>query len=218
MAELPNGHIIFTADAGPIRGTFQPPMRFFVYDPESNIISQISTPFDDHLDNIHAYETRLLVLPTGQILYGDMQGIEMWVFTADGTAPGALRPKVDDVVVGPSGSNSYTIIGRQLNGVSAGSSYGDDVESDENYPIVSLTARDGFVFYATTSNWSNTDSDKKGVQTVDSPSTRACPMAGIGWSFPVPVSGPSRSASDSRPIRFVPPPTTDPSRARTITS
>jgi hypothetical protein len=166
-AELPNGHIIFTADAGPISGTFSPPTRFFIYDPESNIISQMSTPFDDHLDNIPAYETRLLVLPTGQILYGDMHGIEMWVFTADGTAPVALRPKVDDVVRGPAGSNSYTVIGRQLNGASSGSSYGDDVESDENYPIISLTARDGSVFYATTSNWSNTDVGKKGAQTVD---------------------------------------------------
>ena len=166
-AELPNGHIIFTADAGPISGTFSPPTRFFIYDPESNIISQMSTPFDDHLNNIPAYETRLLVLPTGQILYGDMEREEMWVFTADGTAPGVLRPKVDDVVLGPAGSNSYTVIGRQLNGASSGSSYGDDVESDENYPIVSLTARDGSVFYATTSNWSNTDVGKKGAQTVD---------------------------------------------------
>jgi hypothetical protein len=56
---------------------------------------------------------------------------------------------------------------RELNGASAGSSYGDDVESDENYPIVSLTAKDGSVFYATTSNWSNTDVGKKGAQTVE---------------------------------------------------
>ena len=166
-AELPTGQILFAADAGPIRRTFSPPTRFFIYDPDSNIISQMSTPFDAHLNNIPAYETRLLVLPTGQILYGDMEGEEMWVFTADGTAPGVLRPKVDDVVRGPARSNSFTVIGRQLNGASSGSSYGDDVESDENYPIISLTARDGSVFYATTSNWSNTDVGKKGAQTVD---------------------------------------------------
>ena len=74
---------------------------------------------------------------------------------------------MDDVVLGPTGFNFFTVIGRQLNGVSAGSSYGDDVESDENYPIVSLTAKDGSVFYATTSNWSNTDVANKGAQTVD---------------------------------------------------
>lgn len=166
-AELPNGHIIFAADAGPIKGTFAAPTRLFIFEPESNTISQISTPFDDHLNTIHAFETRMVVLPTGQVLYGDGESNQMWIFTADGTAPRALRPKVDDVVHGPAGPDSYTVIGRELNGASSGSSYGDDVESDENYPIVSLTAGDGSVFYATTSNWSNTDVGKKGAQSVD---------------------------------------------------
>ena len=167
-AALPTGQIIFAADAGPIRGgTFFAPTRLFIYDPELNAVSQLSTPFDSHLNTIASYETRLLVLPTGQILYGDMLSGEMWVFTGDGTLPGALRPKVDDVVLGPEGSNSFTVIGRKLNGASAGSSYGDDVESDENFPVVYLTTKDGSVFYATTSFWSNTDIGKQGAQTVD---------------------------------------------------
>ena len=167
-AALPTGQIIFAADAGPIRGgTFFAPTRLFIYDPELNAVSQLSTPFDSHLNTIPSYETRLLVLPTGQILYGDMRSTEMWLFTGDGTAPSGLRPKVDDVVLGPEGSNSFTVIGRALNGASAGSSYGDDVESDENFPIVYLTTKDGAVFYATTSYWSNTDIGKQGAQTVD---------------------------------------------------
>jgi hypothetical protein len=43
-----------------------------------------------------------------------------------------------------------------MNGPSAGSGYGDDAESDENYPIVRLTNTAGTVFYARTGNWSNT--------------------------------------------------------------
>ena len=166
-AALPSGQIIFAGDAGPIRTTFSPPTRLFMFDPELNIISQLSTPFDSHLNTIHAYETRLLVLPTGQILYADMLSREMWLFTSDGIAPGALRPKVDDVVLGPAGSNLLTVIGRQLNGASAGSSYGDDAESDENFPIVFLTNKDEFVFYATTSYWSNTDVGEQGSQAVN---------------------------------------------------
>ena len=111
-AALPTGQIIFAADAGPILGTFSPPTRLFIYDPELSVMTQLSTPFDSHLNTIASYETRLLVLPTGQILYGDMFSREMWVFTGDGTAPGGLRPKVDDVVLGPEGSNSFTVIGR----------------------------------------------------------------------------------------------------------
>lgn len=167
-AALPTGQIIFAADAGPIHGdTFFAPARLFIYDPELNAVSQLSTPFDSHLDTLPSYVTRLLVLPTGQILYGDMRSTEMWLFTGDGTAPGGVRPKVDDVVLGPEGSNSFTVIGRELNGASAGSSYGDDVESDENFPIVYLTSKGGSVFYATTSYWSNTEVGNRGDQTVD---------------------------------------------------
>jgi hypothetical protein len=43
-----------------------------------------------------------------------------------------------------------------MNGPSAGSGYGDDVESDENYPIVRLEDSAGHVHYARTSNWSKT--------------------------------------------------------------
>ena len=99
------------------------------------------------------------MLPTGQILYGDMRSKKMWLFTGDGTAPGGLRPMTWFSV--PTGRTP------SLNGASAGSSYGDDVESDENFPIVYLTAKDGSVFYATTSFWSNTDIGKQGAQTVD---------------------------------------------------
>jgi hypothetical protein len=35
--------------------------------------------------------------------------------------------------------------GTQLNGMSAGAAYGDDVEMDSNYPIVYLKAMDGQV-------------------------------------------------------------------------
>ena len=100
-----------------------------------------------------------------------------------------------NVVLGSAGSNSYTVIGRQLNGASAGSSYGDDVESDENYPIVSLTARDGSVFYATTSNWSNTDVGKKGAQTVDFTLHDGMPADKYRLVVSGAASGPSRSAS-----------------------
>src|SRR5262249_17922843 len=37
----------------------------------------------------------------------------------------------------------------------------------ENFPILYLSTRNGSVFYATTSYWSNTDIGKQGAQTVD---------------------------------------------------
>ncbi len=43
-----------------------------------------------------------------------------------------------------------------MNGQSAGASYGDDDQMDSNYPIVHMTNSSGNVFYARTTNWSNT--------------------------------------------------------------
>ena len=101
------------------------------------------------------------MLPTGQILYGDMRSKKMWLFTGDGTAPGGLRPKVDDVVLGPDGSNSFTErcfcrfelwrlrrVRRELS---------------NRY----LATKNGSVFYATTSYWSNTDIATQGAQALD---------------------------------------------------
>jgi hypothetical protein len=50
----------------------------------------------------------------------------------------------------------FTLQGVRMNGPSTGSAYGDDVESDENYPIVRLEDAAGNGFYARTKNWSST--------------------------------------------------------------
>ena len=38
---------------------------------------------------------------------------------------------------------NFTLTGTQLNGISAGATYGDDAEMDTNYPIIQLKAKDG---------------------------------------------------------------------------
>ena len=62
-----------------------------------------------------------------------------------------VRPVVNDVTY--NGGGVFTLTGKQLNGQSAGSAYGDDVESDENYPVIRLTNATG-TYYARTTNWS----------------------------------------------------------------
>jgi hypothetical protein len=155
-AVLPNGHVFFTADAGPTLGVFSPPTGVFDYNPNTNTITQVSSP-DPNLPFEPSFPTRELVLPTGQVLFSD-GGAQLYVYTPDGSAQLLSRPFVTNVTVN---HGVYTLTGVQLNGQSAGSTYGDDAESDENYPIVSLkNPITGQVFYARTFNWSNT-----GVQT-----------------------------------------------------
>jgi hypothetical protein len=188
-AVLPNGHVLFAADAGPTLGTFHSPTQLFDYDPDANTIGPASPAIPDGLlATRSAYVTRMLMLPTGQVLFSDNSS-QLWVYTPDGAPLPAARPVINGVVY--SGGGTFTLTGQQLTGQSAGSAYGDDVESDENYPIVRLTNADG-VFYARATNWSTVDV-AAGPGTVDftlhggmMPGNYSLVVSGAGISsFPV---------------------------------
>ena len=71
-----------------------------------------------------------------------------------------LRPSVNSVTyagadAGRPGRGTFLLTGKQLNGQNAGSNYGDDVESDQNYPIVRLRSAAGAMFYCETYNWTS---------------------------------------------------------------
>jgi hypothetical protein len=135
-------------------GIFSNPTQVFDFDPTANTITAVSPAVGDpNLPVISAYVTRMVVLPTGQILFNDSTR-QLWLYTPDGAAPPALRPTINSVTY--NGAGVFTLTGKQLNGQSAGSSYGDDVESDQNFPIVRLANSTGKVFYARTYNWSTT--------------------------------------------------------------
>jgi hypothetical protein len=173
-AILPDGHVIFLADAGPFRGTFSPPTHVFDYDYVSNTITDITSTLpsalQSELASQSAYRARMLVLPTGELLLApDNQGAggnKLWIFTpTNGTGNSAWKPTISSITANGDAANSYTLTGRQLEGISQGSSYGDDAESDTNYPIVRLVGG-GHVYYAKTTGWT------PGVSVVGDPSTK----------------------------------------------
>ena len=154
---LPNGHVIFAADAGPTLGTFSAPTQLFDFNPTTNTISPVSPPIPDpNLALRPAYPTRMLVLPTGQVLFSD-GGAQIWAYTPDGEPDPALRPVINGVAY--NGGGLFTLTGTQLNGQSAGAAYGDNDQMDSNYPIIRMTNDAGYVFYARSSNWSSTSVD-----------------------------------------------------------
>jgi hypothetical protein len=53
----------------------------------------------------------------------------------------------------------FTLTGTRLNGPSDASAYGDDVQSNENYPIVRLSNSSGLVFYCRSHDWTATGVD-----------------------------------------------------------
>lgn len=144
-------------------GVFSSPMLLFDFNPANGKMSPMNVP-DPNLPFIPAFITRMLVLPTGQLLFNDSSN-QPWVMTPDGEAPTSALPVITKVVA--NGGGSYTLTGTQLNGQSAGAAYGDDAQMNENYPIVRLqtalphnaicnsNAANCRVYYARSSNWSS---------------------------------------------------------------
>jgi hypothetical protein len=135
-------------------GVFSRPTEIFDFNPNTNTTSQLSPAIPDtNLPTTSSYVTRMLTLPNGQVLFSDSSR-QLWSFTPDGTAPFASKPVINNIVY--NGLGVFTLTGKQLNGQSAGASYGDDVQSDSNFPIVRLVNSTGKVYYCRTTNWSST--------------------------------------------------------------
>ena len=126
-------------------GTFSTPGQLFDFDPQTNRIGPVSPPLPDNgaLESTSTDNSRMLMLPTGQLLlsYGKSS---MWIYSPDGAAPTALLPSVE--IVTAKGNGTFTLSGTQLSGQSAGAAYGDDVQSDENFPILRFVNAAGNVY------------------------------------------------------------------------
>lgn len=133
--------------------TFNKPTQLFEFNPATSTIAPVSPAIPDaNLNNNSAFVQRMLTLPTGQVLFSDSSA-QLWIYSPDGSAPPASRPVINQVTY--NGGGLFTLTGKQITGQSAGSTYGDDVQTDENFPIVRFTNSTGQVFYGRTSNWSS---------------------------------------------------------------
>jgi hypothetical protein len=147
-AVLPNGHILFAADTPLFRG----PTSVFEFDPTTNTYTNVTPPSSVLSLTGPSYPTRMVVLPTGQVLMTNGSSTRLAVYTPDGSANAAWKPTITSIA--PNGDGSYTLTGTQLNGLSEGASYGDDAEMSSNYPIVRLVDNvTGKVSYARTFGW-----------------------------------------------------------------
>lgn len=132
---LPNGKVLFTS-APYQRNNWGSPIYFFEYDPFTNTITQAPTPPNN---GEQLYWSRLMLLPTGQVLFGPSSD-DVQCYTPDGGPQEAWRPTVTDVHphCTTSGVDYYLLRGTQLNGLSQANMYGDDCYAATNYPLVRL--------------------------------------------------------------------------------
>jgi hypothetical protein len=157
---LPCGHVLLVGGPGNVTyqrdGNGNPvaiqsfwiePLTAFLYDPATNATPvALSPPLPVTRGN-----ARLLLLPTGEVLYACEEPNVLSLLTLDPSllpAPRAgWRPVVTHCPSRMKPGHTYELSGRRLNGLSQACSYGDDAQMATNYPLVRLTGHAGRVVY-----------------------------------------------------------------------
>jgi hypothetical protein len=160
-ALLPSGNVLI--DASPIDGNGESACCFQFF--EFNGTSLLNAPSPSHASLFDvataSFTGRMLVLPTGQILFtngattapfGFKGPASVQVYTALGVPRVEWAPVISSapgtLVLG---SYNNAIAGTQFNGLSQGAAYGDDAQSATNFPLLRITNNaTGHVRYAKT--------------------------------------------------------------------
>jgi hypothetical protein len=131
---LINGKVLCIGSPVPNCG-YPGPTSFFEYTPSTNKIKEIATPFT--VANA-CYWGRFLLLPNGEVLFG-WGTKDLRVYLSGGTPHHTWRPKITQHPKHVKNGKTYTLKGKQINGLSQACSYGDDAQSATNYPIIQVT-------------------------------------------------------------------------------
>jgi hypothetical protein len=127
---LPNGHVLVQGSSG----------KLYEWD-------------GTHLtaESVSGGGNCLMVLPTGQVLIGGGE-----VYTSTGTYQASWAPTITSFPSAVTHGQTYQISGTQFNGLSQANSFGDEYETNTNYPLVRITNNaTGHVFYARTHDHSS---------------------------------------------------------------
>jgi len=133
---LPNGNVLVAA--GPAEDT---PTNFFEFTLAASYGggSFVSVPSPPNAVNDEPYNTQLLLLPTGQVMFTDgSTDVEIYTPANQNYNP-AWAPRIANVggqFVRTTHTNKWS--GRQFNGMSQATMFGDDSQMATNYPLVRL--------------------------------------------------------------------------------
>ncbi len=153
-AMMVNGNILIAADVP----SETAPTFFYEYNYLTNAFTQVGAPGGGtSLAGISSYQTTMVDLPNGQVLFGVGQAgtasAKYYVYTPSGSPLVSGKPTISNIT--QTSCTNFSITGTLFNGISEGACYGDDFQMASNYPLVRLSAG-GNVYYARTSNWNST--------------------------------------------------------------
>jgi hypothetical protein len=146
---LPNGRVLCCAGLATGGSGWGGPPEFFEYDPEDDLLHSVATP---PLNASVPYRGRMLMLPTGQVLYACGHS-NLSIGTPARREPRReeeLEPEITEVADELISGGQHKVRGRRFNGFSQACSYGDDCSCATNYPIARLRYEGGRVVYCRT--------------------------------------------------------------------
>jgi hypothetical protein len=148
----PNGKVL--AELSPGLFTFGA-CQMVEYDPASNTlantVNNTNCPGDANNFIGSSFTGHLLTLPTGQIMFTDFSTLVEVYNPTPGVAAGAAPTILAASTHLKAGSVNNILYGKQLNGLSESTAYGDDYQGSTNYPLVRLTSTsNGNVYWALT--------------------------------------------------------------------
>ncbi len=153
---LPNGNVLMMTSPG----IYDVGAVFFEFD--GHDLKRV--PGTPSAPNDSSYYGNMLVLPTGQVMLTNTY-YDIEIYTARGGYDPAWAPRIDDSPLFVERGRTYTISGKQFNGVSTGATYGDDEQMNTNYPLVRVTS----LFTHHVAYWRTHDHSTMGVATGDQP-------------------------------------------------
>lgn len=144
---LPDGNVLVYTSPGVFSGTG----TFYEFTYGTNTF--VAAPPTATSKKLESWDARQLLLPSGQVMWMAADGAtkDVEVYSSPGTVNPAWRPTITSVPNTLTPGSTYVISGTQFNGLSAGTTYGDDSQQASSYPlvrIVNLTTK--HVFYART--------------------------------------------------------------------
>jgi hypothetical protein len=143
---LPNGKVLFIG--GPVDGVsnhYLTPTYFYEFDGVN--IYRVPDPASS---GSVPFAGRMMLTPSGQVLFANGTN-QIYCYIPDGAPDPVWKPSITSSPFMVRRNHTYTLEGRQLNGLSQAVAYGDDAASATNYPIVKIvnTATGGVFFCKT---------------------------------------------------------------------
>lgn len=147
---LTNGNVLCVAGpCGDAANDWASPTMFFEYDGVN--LNRVADP--PSAGGV-TYEGRLLMAPTGEVLFATGSAA-IYAYTSSGSANPAWKPVITGFPADIQLGTSYVLKGTQLNGISQTAMYGDDAQQATNYPIVrARNLADSSISYWRTANHS----------------------------------------------------------------